>query len=116
MSNNSYIYYSNIWKATAVSCVTDNENCCSNSLIIGGWHNERGRPVQQGSDGADSLYTTRGHGVIHLNRNNDCIPPTSGLWRRCAIPDSAGVNQSLYIYIVNDKTAGNLCVVCVLFS
>ena len=98
LSNNSYIFYNDIGDGDhALKCVTESVNCCNNS-DIGGWRDESGRPVYQGSDGTTCLYVTRGYGVISLRRKRGCSDHTSGLWR-CDIPDSSGDIQSLYIYI-----------------
>ena len=107
LTNNSYIYYANISdEDSALKCVTDSDNCCSDSHV-GNWRDERGRAVQQGADEATCLYVTGGQGVISLNRKSDCIPESSGLWR-CDVPDSSEVMQSIYIYISNDNTSGKL--------
>ena len=105
LTNNSYIYYANIFDDfTALKCVTDNHNCCTDS-DDGNWRDERGRAVHQGEDGATCFYVTRQREVVNLNRKSDCIPDTSGLWR-CDISDSSAVMQSIYIYISNDTTSG----------
>ena len=77
----------------SLHCVTDNSECCSNGQSD--WYDERGRQVQQGSDGNHSMYVTRGDGVVYLNRRRG---GSSGMWR-CDIPDSNGVQQSIYIYL-----------------
>ena len=98
LPNNSYISYSSIsYGEGALKCVTDSDNCCSDSGV-GVWRDERGRAVHQGADEATCLYVTRGQGEVRLNRNSSCIPETSGLWR-CDVPDSSDKNQSIYIYI-----------------
>ena len=100
LKNNSYIpIYQISNERNALKCVTDNVDCC-NDTSVGNWRDVRGSPVQEGRDGTSCLYVTRGDGEISLNRKNDCIPHTSGLWR-CDIPDSSGDMQSLYIYISN---------------
>ena len=105
LTNNSYIYYANISDGDrALKCVTDSDNCCTDS-DVGNWIDERGRAVHQGADETTCLYVTRGHGEISLNRNSGCILDTSGLWR-CDVPDSGEVMQSIYIYISNDTTSG----------
>ena len=53
------------------------------------------------------IYVNRGDGVISLHRKSGCNDHTSGLWR-CDIPDSSGEMQSLYIYISNDTSQGQL--------
>ena len=94
LANNSYILRSNIGEDHSDSphCVTNNSNCCSNGE--GNWYNETGE-VEQGSDRNNSLYVTRGDGVVYLNRRTG---GSSGMWR-CDIPDSNGVQQSIYIYL-----------------
>ena len=105
LTNNSYIYYANISDGDrALKCVTDSENCCTDS-DDGDWRDERGRAVHQGEDGATCFYVTRQRKEIYLNRKSDCIPDTSGVWR-CDIPDSSEVMQSIYIYISNDTKSG----------
>ena len=105
LTNNSYIYYANISDGdNALMCITDSVNCCNDS-DVGNWWDERGRAVYQGEDETSCLYVTRGHGVVSLNCNSDCIPATSGLWR-CDIPDFSEVIQSIYIYISNNTIDG----------
>ena len=77
----------------SLHCVTDNSDCCTNGQ--GNWYDETGGEVQQGSDGDSNLYVTRGDGVVYLNRRRR---GSSGMWR-CDIPDSTGVQQSIYIYL-----------------
>ena len=103
--NNSHVHYGIIFdKARALRCVTNSINCCNDS-DVGNWRDERGTVVHQGADGATCLYVTRGQGVVSLNRKDDCIPDTSGLWG-CNVPDSNELMQSIYIYINNDTTSG----------
>ena len=107
LTNNSYIYYASITdEDRALKCVTDNDNCCTDS-DVGNWTDGRGRAIHEGPDETTCLYVTRGRGEISLNRNRSCIPDTSGLWR-CNVPDSSEVMQSIYIYIYisNDTTSG----------
>ena len=77
----------------SLNCVTDNSECCSNGQ--GNWYDERGDEVHQESDGKSDLYVTRGQGVVYLNHRTG---GSVGLWR-CDIPDSNGVQQSIYIYL-----------------
>ena len=105
LTNNSYIYYTNIFDDfRALKCVTDSVNCCTD-FDDGNWRDERGRAVHQGADGATCFYVTRQRKGINLYRKSDCIPDISGLWR-CDILDSSEVMQSIYIYISNDTTSG----------
>ena len=97
LSNNSYIYSSDIGRSS-LQFVTNNVTCCNNSTV-GGWRDERGVPVYEGADGTTCLYVTREYRVISLHRKIGCTSDhTSGLWR-CDIPDSSGEMQSLYVYI-----------------
>ena len=94
--NNSYIPRgapANIGEGhnDSLHCVTDNSDCCTNGQ--GNWYDETGGEVQQGSNG--DLYVTRGDRVVYLNRRRR---GSSGMWR-CDIPDSNGVQQSIYIYL-----------------
>ena len=45
-------------------------------------------------------YVTRGDGVVYFNRRRG---GQSGMWR-CDIPDSNGVQQSIYIYLGTSVT------------
>ena len=107
LANNSYILRARIREGhnDSLHCVTDNSDCCSNGE--GNWYDERKREVHQGSDGpSDSLYVTRGDGVVYLNRGER--GGSSGMWR-CDIPDSNGVLQSIYIYLGTPDTGVWLC-------
>ena len=105
LGNNSYIHYSNISDGDgALHCESDSVNCCNDSDVAN-WRDEKGRTVHQGVDEATCLYVTRRQGNVSLNRKDNCIPDTSGLWR-CDIPDSSEVIQSHYIYISIDNTSG----------
>ena len=104
--NNSYIHRGYIGEghSDSLHCVTDNSDCCRNGE--GNWYDERGEEVQQGPVGdSDRLYVTRGNGVVYLNRRRG---GQSGMWR-CDIPDSNGVQQSIYIYLGTSKTGIWLC-------
>ena len=93
--NNSFLFRGSIGEGQddSLHCVTDNSECCTNGQ--GNWYDERGDEVHQGSDGNSDLYVTRGQGVVYLNRRTG---GSVGLWR-CNIPDSNGVQQSIYIYL-----------------
>ena len=103
LPNNSYIFRKNIaveGQNDSLHCVTDNSDCCNNGQ--GNWYDETGGEVHQGPDGESNLYVTRGDGVVYLNRRRG---GQSGMWR-CGIPDSNGVQQSIYIYL-GTGTTGN---------
>ena len=95
LKNISFLFRGSIGEGqgNSLHCVTDNFECCSNGQ--GNWYDERGDEVHEGSDGNSDLYVTRGQGVVYLNNRTG---GSVGLWR-CDIPDSNGVQQSIYIYL-----------------
>ena len=95
LKNNSFLFRGSIGEGqgNSLRCVTDNSECCSNGQ--GNWYDERGDEVHQGSDGDSDLHVTRGQRVVYLNRRTG---GSVGLWS-CDIPDSIGVQQSIYIYL-----------------
>ena len=106
--NNSYILRTNIGEDNndSLHCVTDNSDCCNNGE--GNWYDETGE-VEQGSDRNNSLYVTRGDGVVYLNYR---AGGHSGMWR-CEVPDSNGTTlQSIYIYLGTHITGVWLCLWC----
>ena len=106
--NNSFIFRGNISESPndSLRCVTNNSDCCNNGQ--GNWYDVTGGEVHQGPDGDSNLYVTRGDGVVYLNRRRG---GQSGMWR-CDIPDSNGVQQSIYIYLGTSATGeySNTCV------
>ena len=100
LTNNSYIFRGNIGEGQndSLHCVTDNSDCCNNGQ--GNWYDVTGGEVQQGPDGDSNLYVTRGDRVVYFNRRTG---GQSGMWR-CDIPDSNGVQQSIYIYLGTPMT------------
>ena len=93
--NNSILLHGSIGEGqgNSLRCVTDNSECCTNGQ--GNWYDGRGDEVHQGSDGNSDQYVTRGQRVVYLNNRTG---GSVGLWR-CDVPDSTGVQQSLYIYL-----------------
>ena len=80
----------------SLHCVTDNSDCCNAiNNTQGYWYDPMEREVQQGPDRKRDMYVTRGDGVVYLNRKRG---GQSGIWR-CDIPDSNGLQQSIYIYL-----------------
>ena len=84
----------------ALLCMTDNANCCATPNLIGEFYYPDGSLVRPRAFG-DSLYRNRGQGFIRLNRKNGATSPLGRY--RCAIPDSNGVIQSIYINIVEGE-------------
>ena len=107
LTNNSFIVRGaplNIGEGQndSLHCVTDNSDCCNaTDSAQGNWYDPMEREVQQGQGGNHSLYVTRGDGVVYLNRKSK--GGQSGMWR-CDIPDSNGVQQSIYIYLGTSAT------------
>ena len=95
--NNSFVFRGSIGggQDDSLRCLTNNSECCTNGH--GNWYDERGDEVRQVSDGDSDLYVTREQKVAYLNRRGG---GRVGLWR-CDIPDSNGVQQSIYIYLGN---------------
>ena len=107
LRNNSYIHYADISTGNrTLDCTTPNINCCDNPEN-GDWRNEKGEIVSNEPDRDSCMYITRNARNISLNRQNHCVPQSSGLWR-CDIPDRNRDIQSLYIYIDNRRTSGKL--------
>ena len=100
LKNNSFVFHGSIGEGQddSLRCVTNNSECCSNGQ--GNWYDERGDEVHQGSDGNSDPYVTRGQRVVYLNNRTG---GSVGLWR-CDIPDSNGVQQSIYIYLGTIET------------
>ena len=108
-TNNSYLFRRDIGEGQddSLHCVTDNSDCCN--ATNSNWYDPMEGEVQQGPDGNHSLYVTRGNGVVYLNRRRG---GESGMWR-CDIPDSNGVQQSIYIYLGTSAT-GIWCICVIL--
>ena len=100
LKNNSFVFRGPIVEGQddSLRCVTNNSECCTNGQ--GNWYDERGGEVHEGSDGNSDQYVTRGDRVVYLNRRTG---GSVGLWI-CDIPDSHGVQQSLYIYLGTEET------------
>ena len=99
LKNNSFVLRGSIGEGqgNSLRCVTDNSDCCTNGQS--NWYDERGDEVHEGSDGNSDQYVTRGDRVVHLNNRTG---GSTGLWR-CDIPDSNGVQQSIYIYLGTEE-------------
>ena len=100
LKNNFFVFLGSIGEDQddSLHCVANTSECCTNGQ--GNWYDERGDEVHQGSDGNSDLYVTRGQGVVYLNRRTG---GNVGLWR-CDIPDSNGVQQSIFIYLGTEET------------
>ncbi len=80
----------------ALLCVTEYENCCSNSVAR--FYYPNGNVV--GFSSTSSLYQNRGEQLVRLNRKDDSLSPTGRY--RCDISAGEGVTQSIYINIISE--------------
>ena len=74
-------------------CVTDGD-CCNPPNRAGEFYYPDNSLVRTQGTG-DNLYRNRGDGMIRLNRRNGATSPTGTY--KCAIPDSSGVIQEVFI-------------------
>ena len=95
-TNNSYIPITDIGNGNALLCVTNNTDCCGLPRRAGEWFYPNGSTVRIRSAG-DDFFRGRGFRAVHLYRLHSAMSPT-GLYR-CVVPDSNGVNQTLYVHI-----------------
>ena len=79
---------------SALLCYTDIGGVKMNRL--GKWYFPNGSAVRANNSNHDS-YRNRGTNVVGLNRRDNTIIPT-GIFR-CEIPDTSGINQTVYIGI-----------------
>ena len=80
----------------ALECHTDDTTCCRgiddpNGTGKGEWYYPNGTAVPPPNSG-NSIYPTRDHMVIRLNRRYDITEP-SGVYT-CVIPGTGGVNST----------------------
>lgn len=100
--NNSFFYYAEIDEETSLQCVLNGS--CDNCAV---WRDEEGKEVSE-ADAGPSFYFSKSDGKIQLFRNNDHTPITSGLWK-CDVMNEL---QNIYIYIGNNQSQSEKCVVC----
>ena len=92
----------------ALLCMTDNTACCARAqspggVTLGEWYYPNGTGVANFIAAQPDLqwefYRNRGQSVARMNRRRGGV---NGIYR-CEIPDTTGVNQSIYIgvYTVN---------------
>ena len=96
--NNSVVALEGIGEGDdALICVTDNTACCGRAQspgynILGDWYYPNGTGVVNTGERWE-FYRNRGRSVVRLHRRRGGV---TGIYR-CVIPDTAGVNQTLYI-------------------
>ena len=97
-SNNSIVLITDIGEGDdALLCTTNRQDCCADpSNRMGEWFSPDGTAL--GSKGAGgNIYRDRTGATVRLHRRNDATGPT-GLYH-CVIPDSSGVDQTLFVGI-----------------
>ena len=98
--NNSIVAINDIGEGdtNALLCVTDNPDCCkppNGNTVQGEFYYPNNTVVR--FNVTDPWYRHRGPQVVRLNRKNDVLSPT-GVYR-CEIPDSTGMDRSVFIHI-----------------
>ena len=112
--NNSLVALEDIGEdGDALLCMTDNTACCGRAQVPGGrilgdWFYPNGTRVPNSLIGIGPIgtryiryrqvtmwefYRNRGQSVVRLHRRRGGVP---GIYH-CVIPDTAGVNQTIYI-------------------
>ena len=88
----------------ALLCLTDNTACCartqSSGAVLGDWYYPNGTGVPNSIVVADiewEFYRNRGPSVVRMHRRRGGVP---GIYS-CVIPDTTGVNQTIYIGVYN---------------
>ena len=103
--NNSLVALRDIGEGDdALLCLTNNIMCCARAQVPGGgilgnwlYPNET-RVVNAGERW--EFYRNRGQSVVRLHRRRGGV---TGIYR-CVIPDTAGVDQTLYIGVYTAST------------
>ncbi len=95
--NNTVVDVNDIGIDTAaLLCITDNTACCSTNRK-GEFYYPNGSAVPIDAAGSD-FYRNRGDQVIRLHGRNSNARTPLGKYR-CELPDSSGLNQTIYINI-----------------
>ena len=98
--NNSIVAINYIGEGdNALLCMTDKDDCCrgmgDSKMRLGEFYFPNNSIPRFNS--TNLWYRKRGPQVIRLNRMNNVLSPTGRY--RCVIPDSSGMNRSIYINI-----------------
>ena len=86
-------------------CVTEYENCCSNSVAR--FYYPDGSLVSSFS--RSSLYQNIGEQLVRLNKRDGSLSPTGRY--RCDIPDDKGVTLSIFINIISESIHHWSCII-----
>ena len=100
--NHGYVLLEQIGEVDSETlvCVTNNTECCSNETVTGEWLFPNGSHIPHSSQGL-GFYTSKSSQKVHLHRKHGSA---SGIYR-CEIPDTSGVQQTLYAGIYS-KSSG----------
>ena len=105
--NNSIVTLEDIGEqgVDALLCKTNQTACCIQPSIIGNWFFPNGTRVPSGvvNDTTNiqwDFYRNRGEMVVRTHRRRGGV---DGIYR-CEIPDTAGVNQTIYIGVYQGIT------------
>ena len=108
--NNSLVALDDIGEnGNALLCLTDNTMCCARAQVPGGgilgdWFYPNGTRVPNTIINRYyerwEFYRNRGQSVVRLHRRRGGV---TGIYH-CVIPDTAGVNQTLYIGVYTAST------------
>ena len=108
--NNSVVTLEDIGEHDdALLCITDNTACCGRTqspgaVVLGNWYYPNGTGVANSIVAARDIqwefivwdfYRNRGPSVVRMNRRRGGVNGIYG----CVIPDTAGVDQYMYIGI-----------------
>ena len=108
--NHGFVLLDSIGESSnSLLCLTDNRMCCARAQvpgrgILGDWYFPNGEAVPNSiinpSNIMPDIYRNRGQSVVRLNRRKGGVP---GIYR-CGIPDTAGVNQAMFIGVYTAST------------
>ena len=104
IANNSYVDVNDIDEdSNALLCLTDKPTCCTNKdnqTRAGDWYYPNGALVDtMGKKPPDEFYRDRGDRVVRLKHRQGRFSVTQRGRFRCIVPDSNGVNQTVFVYI-----------------
>ena len=112
--NNSLVTLDDIGESNdALLCITDNTACCARDQspgggILGDWYYPNGTGVPSAFVALPNVqwefYRNRGPSVVRMNRRRGGV---NGIYH-CVIPDTTGVDQTIYIGVYNTST-GEWC-------
>ena len=115
--NNSLVSLEEIGEGgDALLCRTSNTMCCARDQvprkgILGDWYFPNGEKVSNSrldNGTMPDIYRNRGPSVVRMNRRQGGV---NGIYR-CEIPDTAGVNQTIYIGAYTASTGEWYTFVC----